>query len=119
MTYKFEKLEVWKLALELNKKIYEITELLPEEEKFNLSSQIKRASTSTALNIAEGSTGQTDSQQVRFLSYAIRSHIETIACIRIITDRGYLDKSDERLEDFELLASEFFGKLQAFKKSLI
>ncbi|MDZ7657659.1 four helix bundle protein [Fodinibius sp.] len=56
MTYKFEKLEVWELAMKFNALSYDIADKLPDSEKYNLTSQLKRASTSIALNIAEGST---------------------------------------------------------------
>lgn len=46
---------------------------MPKSEKYNLSSQIKRAATSVPLNIVEGSTSQTDPEQLRFLGYAHRS----------------------------------------------
>lgn len=60
--YKFEKLEVWKLALGYIDLIYDIADELPRSEDYNLKSQIRRAATSVALNIAEGSTGQTDAE---------------------------------------------------------
>ncbi|MBO6537697.1 MAG: four helix bundle protein [Balneolaceae bacterium] len=66
MAFKFENLEIWQLAKELTKKVYSLVHDLPKEEQFNLSSQIRRASTSIALNIAEGSTSQTDPEQLRF-----------------------------------------------------
>lgn len=53
MNYKFEQLTVWNLALELSDYIYQIANSLPEVEKFNLNSQICRASTSMSLSIAE------------------------------------------------------------------
>lgn len=43
MTYKFEKLEVWKLAMKFNDLSYQIAEHLPDSEKFNLNSQLQRA----------------------------------------------------------------------------
>jgi four helix bundle protein len=58
--YKFEKLKVWKASMRYLDLIYEIIEQLPKEEKFNLSSQLRRAATSICLNIAEGSMGQTN-----------------------------------------------------------
>jgi four helix bundle protein len=64
--YKFEKLDVWKLALEYVDLIYEMGDCLPRSEEYNLKSQIIRAATSVALNIAEGSTGQTNPEQARF-----------------------------------------------------
>jgi len=73
MAFKFEKLEVWQLGMELTSKVYSLIKTMPESEKFNLSSQIRRAATSVPLNIAEGSTSQTDPEQLRFLGYAHRS----------------------------------------------
>jgi len=117
MPYKFEQLDVWDISLEYMDQIYSLAEKLPKSEDFNLKSQIIRAATSITLNIAEGSTGQTDAEQARFLGMAIRSLIETVACQHIIRRRGYIQ--DENLlekayENSQLLAK----KLQAFRKSL-
>jgi four helix bundle protein len=117
MAYKFEQLDVWKLSMEYLNAIYDLTESLPKSEEYNLKSQIIRAATSISLNIAEGSTGQSDPEQARFLGMAIRSLIETVACQHIIRERGYL-KNENLLnkvyEDSQVLAK----KLQAFRKSL-
>ena len=115
--YKFEKLEVWKLAMEFNLLSHKIAEKLPDSEKFNLSSLLRRASTSIALNIAEGSTRQTNAEQKRFLSYVIRSHIEVIACFRLIESRKYLQGSDD-FQDYEELGIKLFSKLQSFRKAI-
>jgi four helix bundle protein len=77
MPFKFEKLEVWRMAMEYIDTIYLVAEKLPRSEDYNLKSQITRAATSVALNIAEGSTGQTDTEQARFLGLALRSLVET------------------------------------------
>lgn len=118
MKYKFEKLEVWNLAVEFCDISYQIADYLPDNEKFNLCSQIKRASTSIALNIAEGSTGQSNAEQARFLSYAIRSHIEVIACVKLMQSRNYITGSEESIRKFETMGAKLFSKLQAFKQAL-
>ena len=82
--HKFEKLEVWQLAVEYVDLCYVIAEQLPRQEEFNLASQLRRAAVSIALNIAEGSTGQTDPEQARFIGMAIRSLVETVACQHLI-----------------------------------
>jgi four helix bundle protein len=64
--HKFEQLEVWVLAIEYTDMCYTIAEGLPKHEDYNLTSQIRRAAVSVALNIAEGSTGQSDAEQARF-----------------------------------------------------
>ena len=92
VNYKFQNLDVYKLALDYLDEIYEIVGRLPDSEKFNLSSQIVRAATSVVLNIAEGSTGQSDAEQNRFLGLALRSYLETIACLDIIRRRNYLSR---------------------------
>ncbi len=115
--YKFEKLEVWRLSLDYIDAIYMIADQLPRKEDFNLKSQIRRAATSVALNIAEGSTGQTDPEQARFLGLAIRSLIETVACQHIISRRGYLSDTSSLKEAYrqsEILVK----KLQAMRKTL-
>lgn len=117
MAYKFEQLDVWKLSLEYIDSIYILAAQLPKSEEFNLKSQIVRAATSISLNIAEGSTGQSDAEQARFLGFAIRSLIETVACQHIIRRRNYIQDEDllkKLYEDSEVLAK----KLQSFRKSI-
>jgi four helix bundle protein len=78
--HKFEKLEVWQLAIEYADLCYSLAGQLPKHEEYNLASQLRQAAVSVALNIAEGSTGQSDAEQARFLGMALRSLIETVAC---------------------------------------
>ena len=117
MTYKFERLEVWQLALEYIDMVYMIAEQLPRSEEFNLKSQIVRAATSIALNIAEGSTSQSDPEQARFLSMATRSLIETVACQHLINRRQYLKKA-EQLRNAYSVSRKLFIKLQAFRNAI-
>jgi four helix bundle protein len=115
--YKFEKLEVWQLALDYVDAVYVIAEQLPGSEMYNLRSQFTRAATSIALNIAEGSTGQTDAEQARFLGMALRSLIETVACQHLIHRRDYgVDR--EQLRGLYRQSETLARKLQAMRKSL-
>ena len=118
MTCKFEQLEVWQLAMDYIDIIYSLAEKLPRHEEFNLKSQITRAATSIALNIAEGSQGQSDPEQARFLGFSIRSLIETVACQHLIRRRKYLN-DESLLEDAYLKSQTLARKLQAFRKSLL
>ena len=117
MTFKFERLDVWQLALDYIDLMYKITEKLPPSEKLNLKSQLTRAATSIALNIAEGSTGQSDAEQNRFLSMAVRSLIETVACQRIIKRRNYLADASI-LDEADKQAQSLAKRLHAFRKAL-
>jgi four helix bundle protein len=115
--YKFEKLEIWQLSLEYSDIIYELADQLPKREEFNLKSQIIRATTSASLNIAEGSTGQTDPEQNRFIGMAIRSLIETVACQHLIKRRGYIE--NPKIEEAYKFSEKLFAKLNAFRRALL
>jgi four helix bundle protein len=115
-TYKFQDLEIYQLALEYIDLIYELAQKLPKSEDFNLKSQITRAATSIALNIAEGSTSQSDAEQSRFLGMALRSFVETVACQDIIERRKYLTAED--LRPSRELGAKLFAKIQSMKRFL-
>lgn len=83
MAFKFEQLRVWQKALQLTTLVNEVAKEFPKDEMFVLTSQIKRTADSVALNIAEGSTGQSNKEFVKFLRYALRSNIEVVSCIFI------------------------------------
>ena len=110
-------MDVWKLALDYLDLIYKLAENLPRNEEYNLKSQITRAATSIALNIAEGSQGQSDAEQARFLGMSIRSLVETVACQEIIRRRRYFQ--DETLLNAAYENSQTLArKLQSFRKSI-
>jgi len=114
--YKFQKLQVYQMALAYVDSVYEISRKLPERERFNLSSQLERAATSIVLNIAEGSTGQSNAEQNRFLGLALRSYLETIACLDLINRRSYL--GSDALNAIRGQGHQLFIKISAFRKSL-
>ena len=116
MAFKFEKLDVWKLAIDLANDIHGLTRDFPKEELFILTSQMKRAADSISLNIAEGSTGQSDAEQLKFLGYAQRSAIEVVNCLYLAIKRKYIDELifDKYYSNLSILII----KIQAFKKSL-
>ena len=114
--YKFQKLDVYQLALGYVDLVYEIGAQLPSTEQFNLRSQIQRAATSIVLNIAEGSTGQSNAEQNRFLGHAIRSYLETVACLDLIDRHAYVSKDDT--VSVRKNGHQLFIKLIAFRNSL-
>lgn len=115
-TYEFQRLRAYQLALDDADAAYETGNLLPASERVNLSSQLTPAAASIALNIAEGSTGQSDSEQHRFLTYALRSYLETIACLDLIERRGYVPATD--LQPLRAQGRQLFTQLQAFRTHL-
>jgi len=61
--YSFEKLEVWKESVKLVKLIYAMTNQFPQEEKFGLVSQLRRASISISSNLSEGTSRITNNDK--------------------------------------------------------
>jgi len=102
--------------LEYLDRIYAVGQKLPAIEIHNLNSQMIRAGTSIVLNIAEGSTGQTNAEQIRFLGMALRSLIETEACQHIVMRRGYLDST--KISPIIQQSEKLFAKIQAMRSVL-
>lgn len=117
--FKFEGLRVYQSALDYVDIVYDVGAKLPRNEEYNLSFQMKRAATSIALNIAEGSTGQSDPEQARLLSTAIRSLLETVASRHIIERRNYLMAHGELLDQLRELSETLARMLQAMRKSVL
>jgi len=116
MAFKFENLKVWQSAIELSGQIYELTETFPKKEMFVLTSQIQRAADSIALNIAEGSTGQTNPEFKRFLSMALRSAIEVVSCFHLAKRRKLI--SEIEFERFYGLLTSIIKSIQALRNSI-
>ncbi|MEZ2334536.1 four helix bundle protein [Mucilaginibacter sp. RCC_168] len=102
MAFRFEDLQVWQKAMDLDEQINQLTKTFPKEEIYILISQIKRAADSVVLNIAEGSTGQSKAVFKVFLGYSLRSAIEVVSCLFIVRRREYLKE-----EDFKILYNEY------------
>ncbi len=87
----FEKLDVWNNSRELVKEIYHMTSNFPNEEKFGITNQIRRASSSISANIAEGFSRKTDKEKARFITIAYSTTIEVINFLILSNDLGFLD----------------------------
>lgn len=68
--YSFERLKVWQNSRVLVKHIYLLTALLPKEERYGLSNQMRRAAVSVSSNIAEGASRSTSKDQAHFYNTA-------------------------------------------------
>jgi four helix bundle protein len=97
-TYSFEKLEVWKESRMLVKLIYQHTNSFPIDEKFGLTSQLRRAAISVGSNIAEGAGRKTLKNQCQFYIMAYGSLMEVLNQLIISVDLGFLDESSLNAE---------------------
>ncbi len=88
----------------------------PKEELFILTSQIKRAADSISLNIAEGSTGQSNPEQRKFIGYAQRSALEVVGCLYFGKKRGLVTNEQFNLQYNAL--DKLIAMIQKFKNSI-
>jgi len=114
--FRFEGLDIWKLAIEYADGIYELTKKIPKIEEYNLIQQLKRAALSISNNIAEGSGVTTNKNFCSFLDISIASALETANLLHFAKLRKYITEEERAV--FYNKAEELIKKMRAFKKSL-
>ena len=92
--YSFEKLEAWQHARKLTGWVYHITRYFPEEEKFGIITQMRRAALAIASNIAEGTSRITSKDQSHFSTIAYSSTIELLNDLIISLDLLFLNENN-------------------------
>jgi four helix bundle protein len=116
MEFKFENLIIWQMAMDFGEMIYKLSRKFPKDEIYNLTSQIRRAVDSIALNISEGSIGQSHLEFKRFMGYSIRSLAEVVTCLYKAKRREYITR-EEFNEHYEF-AFNLMNMMIAFKKNI-
>lgn len=112
----FKELLIWKKGIEVVKQVYELTVLLPKEEKFGLVSQMTRAAVSVPANIAEGSSRNSDKEYSRFLQIALGSAFEVQTYLVIVKEMGLtnpvsIEQVEKNLEEEIKMIHSFIKKL--------
>ena len=97
-------------------KVYKLTNQFPSDELYGLTSQLRRAATSIALNIAEGSGADFDNEFNRFLSIAHRSNYEVMCGFEIARRLKYIEENE--LDAILNKCNELSAMIFAFKKKL-
>jgi len=116
MKFKFEKLIIWQKAMDYGESIFQLSFKFPKDEIYNLSSQIRRAVDSIALNISEGSIGQSNPEFKKFIGFAIRSLAEVVTCLYKAKRREYI--SEEEFSEQYDYAYNLMNMMSAFKKNI-
>lgn len=91
---KFEDLEIWKLSLEITKKIYNISSRKEFSKDFGLQNQMRRAIVSVSSNIVEGFEKNNNNEFIRFLSIAKGSVGEVRSQLYVALTIGYLNQEE-------------------------
>ncbi len=113
--YSFEKLQVWQDAVTLSKNIYLLTENFPNNEKFGLVNQLRRASNSVSSNLAEGTSRKTNKDKAHFTTMAYSSLMEVLNHLILSKELGFL--GNENYENIRDNIHKISYMLNALRKS--
>jgi four helix bundle protein len=94
--HNYKELQVWQKAMDFVTTVYALTKKFPKDELFGLTSQVRRASLSIPLNIAEGAGCDSDAEFARFLDMALRSCYESNVALQIGERLGYCLPSESK-----------------------
>ena len=114
-TFSFEKLNVWIDSKNLVKLIYLVTKEFPDEEKFGLTNQIRRASVSVCSNLAEGTSRISNKDKAHFTTLSYSSLMEVLNQIIIAYELNFLN-----MENYNVVRTEIekiSNKLNALRNS--
>lgn len=101
-------LEAWKKSVDLVTSIYSETQCFPDDEKFGLTNQIRRAAVSIPSNLAEGCARATDRELLRFIDISLGSLAELETQLIISEKLGYL-KNKELYSDINTVSALISG----------
>src|SRR5579863_10092782 len=90
----YKDLRVWEEAHRLTLSVYKVTQAFPKEERFGLTSQIRRASASIPANLAEGCGRRSDGEMGRFVQIAMGSGAELSYHLLLARDLGFVRSED-------------------------
>ena len=114
----FKTLTVWRKAHLLTLRVYQITSSFPPEEKYGLTSQLRRSSASVPTNIAEGCGKESERDFARFLSISSGSASEAEYQFMLAKDLGYIQENvyielDRDVNEIKKMLRSFIGKLDS------
>ena len=109
-----EDLDVWKLSINLVVDIYTLTKSFPSEEKFGLTSQLRRAAVSVPSNIAEGAARKSDKENMQFLYFSLGSLAEIETQLLISNRLGFCD-SEKILKQTKIVKSKLLNFIKYLK----
>ncbi|WP_297072573.1 four helix bundle protein [uncultured Duncaniella sp.] len=115
--FNYERLTLWQKSRLLVKTIYTLTRSFPNEEKFALTDQIRRAVVSIASNIAEGSGRFSGKEKLHFLSVAYGSLTELSCQLTLACDMNYL--GHDQFGSIRLQIEELARIMSGYREAII
>lgn len=113
--HSFEKLNVWQDSMDLVELIYKIVKTFSSDEKFGLTSQMKRCSVSISSNLAEGTSRITKKDKAHFSTIAFSSTMELLCQVEICKRLGFVNEEEHLSLRNNMLKDS--NKINALRKS--
>ncbi len=107
--FRFEKLDVWQKSVEFADRVYAVTREFPADERFGLTSQMRRAAVSVSSNIAEGSGRSSDKDFAHFVGIAYGSLMEVVSQAQVAVSQSFLTLQTK---------SELYGRAEELARML-
>ena len=93
-SFNFEKLDVWREAIQFANLIYQLTSKFPEQERFGLTNQMRRAAVSVSSNLAEANSRVSRADFARFVEIATGSLFEVVSQANVSLNQRFLAQPD-------------------------
>lgn len=119
-SFSFEKLQVYQQAKEYVKDVYSLTYKFPQNERYCLCDQLKRAAVSIVSNIAEGSGRNSYKDKVHFVEIAYGSLMESLCQLQIAADLGFINQDEyaDLNKKVHIIAKLLSGLRKSFKDAI-
>jgi four helix bundle protein len=113
----YTKYDIWNDGIDISIVIYELTQSFPDDERFGLISQLRRAAVSISSNFAEGSSRSSEKDFKRYIEISLGSTFEVKTQLIIAQKLGYLDQKqlDEIVEKIDIIGKQ----LNALRNKLL
>jgi four helix bundle protein len=110
-TFRFQKLEIWKKAIEIGHKLLDVADVLEAKKLYRFAEQVRGASLSISNNISEGSGSTSKKEFAYFLNIARRSAFENANMVIVFKERGLIGQNerDELLRDLDEVCRMIIG----------
>lgn len=114
---RFEKVDVWQKSVEFADRVYAITREFPSEERFGLTSQMRRAAVSISSYIAEGSGRSSDKDFAQFVEIAYGSLMEIVSQSQVAVRQSFFPQQanvelHQRVEELARMLSGLRSSLR-------
>ena len=114
--FSFETLDVYHKCRALVAEVYRVQKLFPNEERYALGDQVRRAATSVTANLAEGSGRQSIKEKIHFVEISYGSLMEVFCELQTATDLGYI--TETKLNALRPQFTDIAKMLSGLRKSL-